>query len=282
MDVPRLMPAPSPIAWSIRHLIEPLREYYAEKNKPRNPLSRAGMQIGVEHGGGNGRAELAKPRSSSCAFASSSCRTYGARVVEQAWHLGGLAMCMVAMAHDELTSEERASAYQTASGHLSGLLEPLMPPGHASKVNECAKRLDSAVLRAARRLDRRPALREPLEDELARADLRADLRPRVGARLVRIHAAADRCASGAHGIRRAVDQAARERLADAAFEQVAETSDDCRRRSGPDQEIAMAMKPNLDQGNVAAKRKNMPGPLAKTKRTNLVVSKTAANRRIPT
>jgi hypothetical protein len=72
-------------------------------------------------------------------------KEYGAPVVEQAWHLGGLAMCMVAMAHDELTSEERASAYQTASGHLSGLLEPLMPPGHASKVNECAKRLDSAV-----------------------------------------------------------------------------------------------------------------------------------------
>jgi hypothetical protein len=58
MDVPRLMPAPSPIAWSIRHLIEPLREYYAEKNKPRNPLSRAGIQIGVKHGGGNGRAQL--------------------------------------------------------------------------------------------------------------------------------------------------------------------------------------------------------------------------------
>lgn len=38
----------------------------------------------------------------------------------------------------------------------------------------------------------------------------------------------------------------------------------------------MAMKPNLDQGNVAAKRKNMPGPLAKTKRDNLVVGKTMA------
>lgn len=72
-------------------------------------------------------------------------KEYGEPIVLQAWHLGGLAMCMVAMAHDELTSEERASAYQTASGHLSGLLEPLMQNGHAAKVNECARRLDSAI-----------------------------------------------------------------------------------------------------------------------------------------
>lgn len=70
---------------------------------------------------------------------------YGATVVEQAGHLGGLALCMVAMASDELTREERAAAYQTASAHLAGLLEPLMTPGHAAKVNECAKRMDSAV-----------------------------------------------------------------------------------------------------------------------------------------
>jgi hypothetical protein len=48
----------SPIAWSIKHLIEPLREYYAEKNKERDPHSRAGIRIGAKSGGGNGRCEL--------------------------------------------------------------------------------------------------------------------------------------------------------------------------------------------------------------------------------
>jgi hypothetical protein len=70
---------------------------------------------------------------------------YGEAVVQQAGHLGGLALCMVAMAHDDLTSEERSAAYETASAHLAGLLDPLMPTGHAAKVNECAKRMDSAV-----------------------------------------------------------------------------------------------------------------------------------------
>lgn len=48
----------SPLAWSIRHLIAPLQAYYAEQNRPRDPLSRAGITIGVRHGGGNGRAQL--------------------------------------------------------------------------------------------------------------------------------------------------------------------------------------------------------------------------------
>lgn len=39
------------------------------------------------------------------------------------------------------------------------------------------------------------------------------------------------------------------------------------------------MKPNLDQGNPAAKRRNSPAPLAKTKRTNLTVGKTEAKAR---
>lgn len=36
------------------------------------------------------------------------------------------------------------------------------------------------------------------------------------------------------------------------------------------------MKPNLDQGNPAAKRQNSPGPLPKNKRTNLAQTKPAA------
>lgn len=38
----------------------------------------------------------------------------------------------------------------------------------------------------------------------------------------------------------------------------------------------MAMKPNLVQGNPAAKAKNSPGPQAKQTRTNLVVTKPEA------
>lgn len=46
------------IAWSIVHLIEPLQAWYAEQNRPRDPLSRAGCLIGAKSGGGNGRANL--------------------------------------------------------------------------------------------------------------------------------------------------------------------------------------------------------------------------------
>lgn len=43
------------------------------------------------------------------------------------------------------------------------------------------------------------------------------------------------------------------------------------------------MKANLDQGNPAAKRKNSPAPLAKTKRSNLTQTKPAAKaKNVPT
>lgn len=41
----------------------------------------------------------------------------------------------------------------------------------------------------------------------------------------------------------------------------------------------MAMKPNLVQGNPAAKAKNSPGPQAKQTRTNLVQTKVTAKAR---
>jgi len=45
----------------------------------------------------------------------------------------------------------------------------------------------------------------------------------------------------------------------------------------------MGMKPNLVQGNPAAKRKNSPAPLAKSKRTNLSQTvPTAKKRNVPT
>jgi hypothetical protein len=45
----------------------------------------------------------------------------------------------------------------------------------------------------------------------------------------------------------------------------------------------MGMKPNLVQGNPAAKRKNSPAPLAKQKRTNLVQTEVMAKKKnVPT
>lgn len=41
----------------------------------------------------------------------------------------------------------------------------------------------------------------------------------------------------------------------------------------------MAAKPNLDQGNTAAMPRNSPGPLAKSKRTNLARTQPAAKAR---
>lgn len=46
------------MVWSIFMLIGPLQVWYEKQNRPRNPLSRAGIQIGAKSGGGNGRCEL--------------------------------------------------------------------------------------------------------------------------------------------------------------------------------------------------------------------------------
>lgn len=48
----------TPLEWSVKNLVEPLQVWYAEQNRPRDPLSRAGCLIGAKSGGGNGRAEL--------------------------------------------------------------------------------------------------------------------------------------------------------------------------------------------------------------------------------
>lgn len=48
----------SPLAWSVQHLVEPVSAWYAERNRPRDPQSRAGRPHGARSGGGNGRVAL--------------------------------------------------------------------------------------------------------------------------------------------------------------------------------------------------------------------------------
>lgn len=48
-----IVPAPTPFAWSLEHLVAPLQAYYAAKAKIRDP--RAGVSLGAKHGGGNGQ-----------------------------------------------------------------------------------------------------------------------------------------------------------------------------------------------------------------------------------
>lgn len=49
---------PSPLVWSVTHLVEPLQAWYEKQNRPRDPLSRSGLPHGARSGGGNGRVTL--------------------------------------------------------------------------------------------------------------------------------------------------------------------------------------------------------------------------------
>lgn len=70
---------------------------------------------------------------------------YGEALYGQAVEFSGLALCLTALATDDMTTEERAEIYQQASLHLSALLAVLLPPGTSQKLTECAKRLDAAT-----------------------------------------------------------------------------------------------------------------------------------------
>jgi hypothetical protein len=70
---------------------------------------------------------------------------YGVRIVDQARHLAGLALCMQALALDDLSEEERKKSYARASVHLWQLLETMMSMEYSAKVTECARRIDTAT-----------------------------------------------------------------------------------------------------------------------------------------
>lgn len=67
---------------------------------------------------------------------------YGETIVTQAASLSGLSLCIAALATDELSKEERATAYQRASQHLAELLETMLTPRLSAEVAACAKRMD--------------------------------------------------------------------------------------------------------------------------------------------
>lgn len=67
---------------------------------------------------------------------------YGETIVTQAASLSGLSLCIAALATDELSKEERATAYQRASQHLAELLETMLSPRLSAEVAACAKRMD--------------------------------------------------------------------------------------------------------------------------------------------
>lgn len=70
---------------------------------------------------------------------------YGDVVYAQAIELSGLSLCMLGLAADELSVEQRAHLYKQGSLHLAQLLETVMSAGHSAKVTECAKRMDAAL-----------------------------------------------------------------------------------------------------------------------------------------
>ncbi len=70
---------------------------------------------------------------------------YGETIFTQARELSGLRLCMVGLAVDELTTEQRQHLFQQASLHLGQLLETVMAPAVSAKVSECAKRMDAAL-----------------------------------------------------------------------------------------------------------------------------------------
>lgn len=84
---------------------------------------------------------------------------YGARVYHVAEHLSGLTTCIKALGCDTLNQQEREAAIGQACMHTSKLLGGLITVHESELVQECARRIDTAVeLWAADAIENREGL----------------------------------------------------------------------------------------------------------------------------
>lgn len=70
---------------------------------------------------------------------------YGEAMADRAEQFSWLTLCMLALATDELSDDERCKTYTRASEHLDKLIRSLMPAGDIARMVECAHRLDAAL-----------------------------------------------------------------------------------------------------------------------------------------
>jgi len=70
---------------------------------------------------------------------------YGAMTFDRACQLSGLVNCMIALARDDLSKEERERAYTRAMTHYAKLQATFITAEQSAALTECAKRIDVAV-----------------------------------------------------------------------------------------------------------------------------------------
>jgi hypothetical protein len=84
---------------------------------------------------------------------------FGAVTFARAWHMSSLRNCLQALAHDELTSEERKLAHAAAGLHLAQMQATFITLEQSGALTECAARIDSAIdMWALDELERRDGL----------------------------------------------------------------------------------------------------------------------------
>lgn len=84
---------------------------------------------------------------------------FGAVTFERAWNMSSLRNCLQALAHDELTSEERRLAYTAACMHFAKMQATFITLAQSDAMTECAARIDSAIdMWALDELERRDGL----------------------------------------------------------------------------------------------------------------------------
>jgi hypothetical protein len=72
------------------------------------------------------------------------CEQYGETAFERGREFSGLVLCLCGLGTDELTEEERAGLYASASRHLAALMETVLSPQDSAAMTACAKRIDQA------------------------------------------------------------------------------------------------------------------------------------------